>query len=90
MSWPLRLVARDPSAVDGQDGPDPVPFELVGPSPSPVAGSAPAMASIGAKRLGERLVAGRRRIHAMDHPLLALGGEEHVAALGPCCRGARP
>ena len=42
----------------------------------------PGEASIGASRLGQRL-ARLRRVHAVDHPVLAAGAKERVAAADP-------
>ena len=82
-SWPLRLVTVGRPSIDPQDGPDPVPLELVG--PLVVVGprrGVPAVASMGGQPGGSGRSPGAG-VHPVDHPLSRPGGEQDVAALDP-------
>ncbi len=74
------------STVDPEEHPEPVPLELVRPFALlcvPVEGELAG----GGEHRGEvgrqRLEPVRRGVHPVDHPVLAVGGEEHVATLRP-------
>ena len=68
-----------PGVAEG-GGADAVPFDLEGPTLL-VAGQRPQAREHGRHPLGHGLDPRRGRVHPVDHPVLALGAEQHVAAL---------
>ena len=79
----VAALQRDVAVVEEGDRADAVPLDLE----APVLLVAGQLAGPGQHRreaLGHRLVAGsRRRVHAVDQPVLAARGEQRVAALQP-------
>ena len=79
----VAALQADLAALDPDQRPHAVPFDLVGPPPvllgQPVQAGEHRRHGLG-QRLRRRV---GRRVHAMDHPVVAAGAEQDVAALDP-------